>query len=538
MLDLLKLLGDALFITHPSQPYGVSNLVNSFGRQVASEVHEFVAEYDGGQGITSVDSPTFGAGRADERLAARKLSLDPQSGTLQYADQSNYALSPGQTTVPLQIANFLRSRIYAFRAERLQIGASAVAGDATLQPNAANLAQVLNRLQSGNPARWARYVGFVRTVLPHVTQVTVPPIPGTNNVQILVWSVDPGTEREDLAVPLSQSGTGISQVLAILYVVVTADVPRTILIDEPQSFLHPGAVRKLFDILRLHPQHQYVVTTHSPSAVTAAAPQALLLVHAANGESTVENLSAAETRDLRTLLHEVGARLSDVFGADRILWVEGRTEEVCFPLIMVSRTDVPVSATAVLGVRATGDFERRDATATFELYERLTHGPRLLPPAVGFVFDREDRAESVRADLRRRSGGKVRFTQRRMYESYLLRPEALAAVMREIAGFSDTDATAEDVSAWIEGARWDRRYFKRAVPEGARSEEFWQREVDAAKLLTDLFPALSGQRVRYDKVRHGYSLTAWLCEHAPGDLDELGNTIAELMSASAGDGSA
>ena len=57
-----------------------------------------------------------------------------------------------------------------------------------------------------------------------------------------------------------------------------ADFPQVILIDEPQSFLHPGAVRKLIEILRQHPQHQFIITTHSPTAVTAADPDVLLLL--------------------------------------------------------------------------------------------------------------------------------------------------------------------------------------------------------------------------------------------------------------------
>jgi len=34
-----------------------------------------------------------------------------------------------------------------------------------------------------------------------------------------------------------------------------------------------------------------------------------------------------------TLLAETWARLSDVFGSDNILWVEGRTEEMCYKKI-------------------------------------------------------------------------------------------------------------------------------------------------------------------------------------------------------------
>lgn len=75
-----------------------------------------------------------------------------------------------------------------------------------------------------------------------------------------MWPVRKDTEREDLAVRLVDSGTGVGQTLGILTVVVASE-PSTIVIDEPQSFLHPGAIRRLFDVLRCYPQHQYVVVT-------------------------------------------------------------------------------------------------------------------------------------------------------------------------------------------------------------------------------------------------------------------------------------
>ncbi len=49
--------------------------------------------------------------------------------------------------------------------------------------------------------------------------------------------------------------------------------------------------------------------------------------------------------------------MSDVFGADNVLWVEGRTEEACFPVIWGSAPtpNERVTATVILGVRQTGD---------------------------------------------------------------------------------------------------------------------------------------------------------------------------------------
>jgi predicted ATPase len=246
------------------------------------------------------------------------------------------------------LATSLISRIYSFRAVRFNIQASGVGADSNLAPDATNLAQVLHLLQSSNPSRFRRFNELVNTIFPQVKHITVPPVPGTNVVQILLWNVHLGTERDDLAVPLSESGTGVGQVLAILYVVLTSEYPRTIIIDEPQSFLHPGAVRKLIDILKQYPQHQYIITTHSPTAVTAADPQALLLVRKEEdeAESTIDTVDVNATQQLRRSLYEVGARLSDVFGADNVLWVEGRTEEQCFPVILSRLANRPLLGTS------------------------------------------------------------------------------------------------------------------------------------------------------------------------------------------------
>ena len=73
------------------------------------------------------------------------------------------------------------------------------------------------------------------------------------------------------------------------------------------------------------------------------------MVSKIEGESSVEVINVAETQQLRFFLSEIGARLSDVFGADHILWVEGRTEELCFPLILSRVAKQPLFGTAIFG---------------------------------------------------------------------------------------------------------------------------------------------------------------------------------------------
>jgi hypothetical protein len=218
-----------------------------------------------------------------------------------------------------------------------------------------------------------------------------------------------------------------------------------------------------------------------------------------------------------------------VFGADNILWVEGRTEEQCFPLILSSLAERPLLGTAIIGVVQTGDFESKQSSTILEIYRRLSEGRGLLPPAIGFIFDKEGRSDEERNDLIRRSRGIVFFTPRRMYENYLLNPRAIASVASSIEGFRDTPVTVEEVEEWLQHHSWDDKYFGERINEADRSDELWFQNVHGADVLKDIFEELSDSRVTFDKVRHGMALTEWLVEREPEDLAEVVDLLKRVL---------
>lgn len=488
------------------------------------------------------DGLTVEAGFQNQSLSSAKLStytgiaisgvylrvnVDPK-GEPRYAGPIS-GLQSDYPELGAALASKFLQRLYSFSAVRFGgTDESAIGANRALASDASNLVQVLDLL-SRNTSRWRRYFERVRTVLPEIEAITfVPSEQGGGHVRAKLWNVDPDTEREDLAVPLSESGTGVGQVLAILYVVFTSEYPRTIVIDEPQSFLHPGAVRKLFEILKSYPQHQYVITTHSPNAVTAADPQALFLVRKKGEESVADQLNVSETRDQARFLREVGASLSDVFGADNVLWVEGPTEEECFPLILSKVSGRSLRGTKIVGVLSTGDLEGKRSRDVYRIYRRLTEAGGLLPPSVGFVFDREQRDERQREDLDRESGGLVSFLPRRMYENYLLNPKAIAWLLSELLGSSGSrDVSIDDVEAWIDVHGND--YSVGGAINSMVPKEVWLREVHGADLLKALFDHFSEGTVEYRKTEHGPQLTRWLCENEPENLKELAHFIAEQI---------
>lgn len=398
-------------------------------------------------------------------------------------------------------------RIYIFNAERLNIGKYAFGNSSELMANASNLPQVLNMMQV-NVERFAKFNRYVNKIFPNIYRISVRPV-NSNELEIVVWNEDPKSEREDLLVRLTECGTGLSQVLAILYIVLTAEEPKIILIDEPNSFLHPGASRKLIEILKEYPQHQFILTTHSPTIIAAANPKTIHIVKNHNAQSTVTSLDINEAKGQQSYLSEIGAKLSDVFGADNILWVEGKTEEICFPKIIDKMKGVSLMGTNILAVMNTGDFEGKHAKTILNIYSKLSEGKGLIPPAIGFIFDKEGKNQKEIDDLKKRSRNQIEFSERKMFENYLINAHAICEVLNQN---NHENIQLDKIEQWIENKRWDKKYISAKFSNDKKIIE-WLIRVDGAKFLSDMFKELTDQRIVYNKVVHSVSLADWLIEN-------------------------
>jgi hypothetical protein len=476
--------------------------------------------------LRSLRSPSFGlydSRRENGRIVMAEFEVMPDN-THRILGSSSLL---GDEDLGTQfLAPALAKRIYAFRAERFNVGVSGVGNNPILHPSAANLPEVLNILK-GNPAKFQELNDRLREVLPQIRAISlVPHRHNANQVEILVWTLDPSCGRVDLAFPLNECGTGVGQVLAILYVVLYSETPRVLIIDEPQSFLHPGAVAKLIEVLKQHSQHQYILATHTAAVVAQANPRTLTMLKVVGSETTLETLDPKKISDLRVYMAEMGASLGDVFGADNVLWVEGATEEFCFPMLLEFVAKESLRGTVIVGVKNTGDFNGRHRRVVVDIHRRISGSGSLVPPAVGFLFDDDGKSEQEKKELQSESGNSITFTKRRMYESYLLNPEAIAAVANSIEGFRDVPLTGDEVKKWLE-----ERENRDNTPSGSedRPGRPWIERVRANSVLENLFSTLSEKRVVYRKPEHSIKLTQWLIEHNPESLREIADIVAESI---------
>ena len=95
-----------------------------------------------------------------------------------------------------------------------------------------------------------------------------------------------------------------------------------------RAFFTP--VKKLIQVLKENSQHQYIIATHSPAAISAADPVTMTVCKFSDGETKLEVIDPDNGKALQSYLVEAGARLGDVFGADNILWVEAGPKSSAF----------------------------------------------------------------------------------------------------------------------------------------------------------------------------------------------------------------
>lgn len=419
----------------------------------------------------------------------------------------------GPYTNPVQSliasATTLSNTIYRFSALRAPKTTQGMTSDSVLLPDASNLPFCLNHLQTNDAEGHKELCGLINRIFPEVKWIQSTPI--NQEFQLRCLPSPPSHRRSDLAIPLSQMGTGIGNVIAILYVMLTSRFPQVIAIDEPNSFLHPKALRELLQILEQHgKQHQYVLTGHSPDVLTAIEPSTISYFSLNDYSTVVKSYNKLEFHNLRSDLSDLGIRMTDLHAKDRVLWVEGQTEEIVFPALLRAFCPELSAGTNILRVTHASTFESKKMPIgeVAKTYERLSQ-TSFAPPMVAIVLDRESRKPNEIENITKEYNKLLQFLPFKMIENFVLHPDAISAVLNSNQISTTTGAVQDQLSK---------------VTDGNPSE------ADGAKILKEVFANLSEARLEFRKTTHTPELFEWVIENDPGHLSDLKNFIQGLFA--------
>lgn len=318
-----------------------------------------------------------------------------------------------------------RRNFYHFGPLRPGTGRSRTAqAAAELNPTGENLPEALLQHSSRESPQWDEIRGAIARMVPEIGQLRAPVI--ANTVEVVFRDSFLGVERN-----LKELGTGVEQLLLTSYVAI-AHPPGLVLVEEPETSLHPEAQRRLLEhLVEWSNDRVFLISTHSTVFLERAArtgiPVWLVQRHA--GVSSVTQSDS----HLAAVLDELGVRLGDVLSSDRILILEGDSDanilRTWFPQLMGE-------AGLAVATRSGGG----DAAWQADFVQRTLEAGDLLKRRVLFLRDRDElRAESIE-ELQ--ATDVVHVLARREIENYLLDPEALTPAL--VARLRDSNAVTDE----------------------------------------------------------------------------------------------
>ncbi|MFD3378455.1 MULTISPECIES: ATP-dependent endonuclease [unclassified Streptomyces] len=397
---------DFIFQKSPDAGFSIAEIKASWGNSKKRSVARVARKESGEHTLFSVAPDQSRAARGEVALAQRWSGHQAES-----VESLRWQL--GEVSAILGELDKWRSSYYHFKALRGgSPRSSSLSSEPRLDPTGSNLPAVLLDLQTNRSQIMEELRSLISQLVPDVGRLETPTL---SNVLEVAFS-DPFTPgfRHNL----KDLGTGVEQLLLTLIVGLTEKSPSTLVVEEPETNLHPAAQRGLLGLLNSWATDRLIIAaTHSPVMLDWA-PGDKSLWHVTRSEGA-SRLAAVEEAPVE-LFQSLGVRISDVLSSDRLLFVEGPSDEgilsVWFPEAM---RNPRVSLIPGGG----GD----NARLADLFSEWLTHADRLGLRRVLYLRDRDELPYEVVSSLTR--SGSVYVLGCREIENHLLDAEAISSVL-------------------------------------------------------------------------------------------------------------
>jgi len=242
------------------------------------------------------------------------------------------------------------------------------------------------------------------------------------------------------------NGSGIREALRLV-LDVEFERPDILLVEEPEIHLHPALETSIMRYLkRVSSECQVFITTHSTNFLDTAEGKNQYLV--SKPHSTRVELLGKEEAETQ-IPRELGIRLSSLFLYDRLVFVEGLSDE---DVLREWATKLNVNfGQANVGFIAMGGVRNFTHFAAGAVLSFLTKRQ----VKMWFVVDRDEKQDVEVATLKEQVGvnGSVNVLKKREIENYLLCARAIAEFIqlkKRLSGGADESPSTEDVAKIIE----------------------------------------------------------------------------------------
>lgn len=279
-----------------------------------------------------------------------------------------------------------------------------------LSPDGANLGHVLVNLRTNDEDGWNQLTEIMQELVPEVGRLQV-----STGANVRVEFRDATGYRLNL----KDLGTGVEQLLMTALVGVRHPRGGLLIIEEPETNLHPEAQRGLLARLQSWSKDiQIIVTTHSTVFLDRAfeGKSQVWLVKRNEGQSRVQK--ADDT--LLEVFRALGVRPAHILSAEGVLLVEGDTDAS----VLEGWFGSELRRHRIAIIAAQGGDRAWNAE---DLVAWVNEATTLRVPTL-FIRDRDELSLDV---IEKLQAGPVRVLRLREVENYLLHPASVGQVLRD-----------------------------------------------------------------------------------------------------------
>ncbi|MGE7988536.1 ATP-dependent nuclease [Lysinibacillus fusiformis] len=395
----------------------------------------------------------------------------------------------------INIYSFLKEKIIFISGSRHVPGKEEAKLDNNLNIDGTNLNAFLYTLRNNEEAIFENIKDTFMKIFNDVLSISTPiSSEGETNISIRFEGLDKN-------IPLSNCGSGYTHVLLFLCVLYTRR-GKVVLFDEPQIFLHPSAEKAIYDLINEKGEQQYLLTTHSPILINYPFEKNLIYVKKKNSESEF-----LELKEIQEVLSDIGIKNSDFALSEKIIFVEGETEEVILPVILKYYGAKQLGYNfRILRMNGTGnDFTRNSAmTRNKEKIDQILGQIASSPIPYRILIDMDEKNEEKIHAIQANYGENVIILDRREFENYFLECyQEIATVISEETGQSiDCFEIQRKVESLL-ALDNERKLFPRLNKTNKAN-------VVGSEVLERIFKQYS---IGYNKIKHGLRITELTLEN-------------------------
>ena len=240
--------------------------------------------------------------------------------------------------------------------------------ESELHSSGDNLTKFMNSFSGTNPRKFTGLTDDVREILPEIEDIIAPLKERMATLKVKEKGLETHTEINSISY-------GYMQILILVIGIVTKKA-TLLMVEEPELHLHASAQRKLFRLIqKLSRNKQFFLTTHSTIFTGCDEATSTYLVTKPYGSTKVSRVETPE--GLKTAKNALGHRNIDLFGDECVVFIEGDSEEVAFPIIAQS-VDCDLCAKGIRFINVKG----KDKFTKLEEYLKYIQGSGV----IGYVI--------------------------------------------------------------------------------------------------------------------------------------------------------